>query len=70
MATRQANAETSQSMEIDDLLANPEMKANSCNLSDDDQIGILSTLENQFLSFYNNGKLMIPTTLFGFLQFN
>ncbi len=45
MATRQANAKASQSMKIDDLLANPEMEADSGDLSDDNQIRILSTLE-------------------------
>ncbi len=45
MAERQVNAEASQSMEIDDLLANPKVEADSGDLSDDDKIGILSTLE-------------------------
>lgn len=35
-------------MEIDDLLANPELKANSNNLSDDGQIEILNILEKSF----------------------
>ncbi len=45
MAMRQANAETSQSMEIDDLFANLEIETDFGNLSNDDQIRILSTLE-------------------------
>ena len=32
-------------MEIDDLFANPAVKANFGDLSDDDQMRILSTLE-------------------------
>ncbi len=45
IATYQANAEIFQSIEIYDLLANPEVEADSGNLSDDDQIEILSTFE-------------------------
>ncbi len=41
----QANIEISQLIEIDDLLTNPEVEADSGDLSDDDQIRILSTLE-------------------------
>ena len=45
IAICQANAETSQPMKIDDLLANPEIDANSSNLLNNDQIEILNTLE-------------------------
>lgn len=45
MVTRQINAEASQSIEIDDLFTNPEVEANSDNLSDNDQIRIFSTLK-------------------------
>ena len=44
MTTCQANVETSQSMKIDNLLANLKMEANSGDLSDDDQIEIFNTL--------------------------
>ena len=41
----QTNIKASQSMEIDDLLANLEVEVDSGNLSDNDQIGIFNTLE-------------------------
>ncbi len=45
MATHQANAETSQSIEIDVLLTNPKVKADFGDLSNDNEIGILNILE-------------------------
>ena len=45
MATCQANAEVSQSMKIDDLLANPEVKADFGDLLNNNQIEILNTLK-------------------------
>ena len=49
MVTRQTNAETSQSMEIDDLLTNPEIETDFSDLLDDNQIGILNTLEESII---------------------
>lgn len=66
----QANTEACQSIDIDDLLANPKVEANSGDLSDNDQIKFLSTLEELVFLFYNNGRLIISTTLFRFFQFN
>lgn len=66
ITTYQTNAETSQLVEIDNLLANPKVEANSGNLLNDDQIEILNILEKPVFWFYNNCKLMIPTTLFRF----
>lgn len=45
MAMCQANAETFQLMEIDHLLGYLKVKADSVDLSDDDQIEIFNTLE-------------------------
>ena len=45
MATYQANAEVFLSIKIDNLLANPEVEADFGDLSDNNQIEILSTLE-------------------------
>lgn len=70
IATHQANAEAFQSIELDDLLANPEVEADFGDLSDDNQIGILNTLEKSISLFYNNSRLITPTTQFEFLQFN
>ncbi len=45
MVTCQVNTETSLSIEIEDLLANPEVEVNFSDLLDDDQIKILNILE-------------------------
>lgn len=45
MVTYQVNIEIFLSIEIEDLLANPKVKVNSCDLLDDNQIKILNILE-------------------------
>ncbi len=50
IATRQTNVETSQSMEIEDLLANPKIEVDFGDLSNDDQIEIFNILE-ELVSF-------------------
>ena len=45
MATRQANAEASQSIEVDGLLEMPEEEPDTGDQSDDDEFGSLKTLE-------------------------
>lgn len=45
MAIHQTNAETSQSIKIDNLLKNSQVKADYVDLLNDNQIKILKTLE-------------------------
>ena len=64
------NAKVSQLIEIHKLLANPKVKVDSSDLSDNNQIEIFNILGKSIFLFYNNGRLMSPMTLFGFFQFN
>lgn len=51
IAMYQVNTQIFQVIKIDDLLGNPEVKVNSGNLSDDDQIEIFNTRKIRFFCF-------------------